>query len=180
MPTFTGETGARIREMEARLAALESGGGGFDPKKGMFSAYLGAPVSVPGIGAPIIMNYRHHSESNWYNETTGYFKPQLRGFYRLDAYVKITTPIVSGSRLTLMIEGTNQSVLQSVYPSGGDNHVLSGSIIVLQTGNPTNGFNNQWRPYFSHSNPDPVTVDGYSNETISKTYFQGHMVAPYF
>ncbi len=53
MPTFTGETGERIRNMEARLAALEAGGSSAVGSFSIFHSLAGETIVPPEVWTDI-------------------------------------------------------------------------------------------------------------------------------
>jgi hypothetical protein len=182
MPTFTGETGERIRNMEARLAALEAaGGGGVDPKTGLFSAYrYFDELTHPGGNLFIVNDTQDpsHPDSPWYDVTTGRYTPKLQGWYRLTAGVTIKSPVPSalvGCSVNMYRRsggGNTQSFLMNTlqhiptYGFKATKIVLSGSCIVYADG-------------VDYSFQPSVVMDGASG-IISpgrpNTYFQGELI----
>ncbi len=180
MPTFTGETGARIRDMEARLAALEAGGG-IAPKTGLFRAYrYFEELSHPGGNLLIIndANSIELSNQSWYNTTTGRYTPQVQGWYRLGAGVTFKSPVPANAvTYGLHIENIgggsfNTNVIIKrlqyipVYGYKASEVVLSGSCIVY-----ANGIDTSFQP--------AAVLAGAAGVILpyqSKTYFEGELI----
>jgi hypothetical protein len=183
MPTFTGETGERIRNMEARLAALEAaGGGGVDPKTGLFHAFpWNDEIPHPG-GSLFIVNDTQdpsHPDSPWYDVTTGRYTPKLQGWYRLTAGVTFKSPIPTNAvsygldiyKRGTPMTGPTRNTLQTIpaYGFKATKVTLSGSCVLYADGE------------IDWFQPAAVLngVSGIILPHRSNTFFRGELVAAY-
>jgi hypothetical protein len=163
--------------MEARLAALESGGGGFDPKTGLFSALRSATLDIPPDSiVDLTMEYEEFDLSNWYDAPNGLFWPKLAGYYRLSAYVHVHTPMPSGTFLALRIRGPGGTTrtVSTTSPAGSDTNVISGTVIMK-----ANGTTNIFVPALSHNHTSSIRVaDANAGSGANRTFWQGEFIAP--
>jgi hypothetical protein len=174
MPTFTGETGARIKDMEARLAALEAGGSGFDPRTGVFSALRYFPFVVPSNARTSIpMDQVQFDFSGWFNTTTGRYNPKVAGYYHLSASIYISTLFMNGVGVILSLHKDNfdHSIINSTRLLVGSGDLISGTTIVK-----ANGTTDSWMPALYHVNDQSVNVE--SIDGGYRTLFQAELIAP--
>jgi hypothetical protein len=171
--------------MEARLAALEAGGG-IDPRTGLFSTYREQSLSAPAnVWTPIPMDTEKYDFSNWFDLADGKYKPQLKGWYRLDAYVLITTEMAVGSYAVLTIGskwglagGSQAKPLDLIHYRPGVNTFLKGTAMVQVTEDQAASFPDVWYPTIAHTHTGPVNISVGTAPTYPFTYFQGHLIAP--
>jgi hypothetical protein len=161
--------------MEARLAALESGGG-FDPKKGLFSALRGATLDIPPNSSNHITNEVEEFDlSNWYDAPNGLFRPKVPGYYRLSAYVHVMTTMPSGTYLALRMQCNGDSATRTISmtsPAGSFKNVISGTVIMK-----ANGTTDSFIPALSHNHTSSIRVaDANVSSGDNGTFFQGELI----
>lgn len=137
---------------------------------GVFSGGRAAAQAIAaGNYIEIVMTTEEWDLSSWFDPTTGRFTPKIAGYYRLNGCVAIGTAVAVGTRLivALLKNGALHRVFQSIYVSGGNDDMLSGSAIVLANGT---------TDYFSiamHQNTvGAINVGG----DVRTTYFQGEAI----
>lgn len=184
MATFTGETGARIREMEARLAALESGGGG---SKVAFSAYRSAALAHPTNrfdGVP--MDTKEYDPTNSFYPANGQFQPEIGGWYRLSVAIGIETVLTDTDYLQLYMYGRyyapgvgyhGRSIV-SVPTMANNKNGIAGTIIVKAGGWKPGEMTDYFIPGLYHSLPTSINLATHSTMPYSRTYFQGEFIRP--
>jgi hypothetical protein len=190
MPTFTGETGARIREMEARLAALEAGGGG---SRIVFSAYREAGLVIPtNSSAWISMDVKEYDPENAFKLAAsgslpaGRFQPNIAGYYRLSTAVGISTELTNTDYLWLSMYGRyyypgigyHGRPLMNVPTMANNKNGVAGTIIVKAGGYIPGQSTDYFIPTLSHSLPTSIALETHSVMPFSRTYFQGEWIAP--
>ncbi len=177
MPTFTGETGARIRDLEARLAAVETApGGGANPSgDGLFSAFPNTLIwAQPNVVTFLRMDTEQYDLSNWFDTVTGRFRPQLAGYYRLTASVFVQSQMSTDLTYLALLMFKNGSLDKSLHQLNtqgplGDN-LLSGSLIVK-----ANGTTDYFQPGV-RQNSAVEKQTGYGS--TGGNHFQGELIAP--
>ncbi len=190
MATFTGETGARIREMEDRLAALEAGGGG---SRIVFSAYRSTSLVVPTNSFTYIsMNQKEFDPENTVNlnasgsAPSGRFQPEIAGYYRLSVSIGISTVLTDTDFLWLSMYGRyywpgigyHARDIVKVPTMVNDKNGVTGTIIVKAGGWKPGEMTDYFIPTLYHSLPTSVNVSGHSTMPFSRTFFQGEWIAP--
>jgi hypothetical protein len=196
MPTFTGETGARIKELMgldivsgvvntakdiiltkkngATINVGNVGGSGGTPSTGLFSSHRINSLIVPRVTYTVLpMDTEEYDLSNWFDTVNGRFTPQLAGYYRLSASIHSNAQGLSGSRLFLLMykNGLIHKGINKTYPpAGGYNFLISGTIIVY-----ANGTTDYFQPAMYHDYSEGINVMYESPENT--TYFQGELIA---
>jgi hypothetical protein len=174
MPTFTGETGERIRALQDFVDGL---------RKGTFAAFLwNTEIPHPGGNLFIVNDTQEMApfDSAWYDETTGRYTPKIRGWYHLTAGVTIKAPVPTnlvGCSINMYRTsggGNTQSFLMNTlqhiptYGYKATKITLSGSCVL-------------WADGVDYSFQPSVVMDGAAG-TISpnrrNTYFHGHLIVP--
>jgi hypothetical protein len=133
---------------------------------GAFSATLSAAPGAATLGTAVIFGAEEWDVSNWYDNTTGRWSPQVAGYYRVSASLNFTPGATQWVALDLYKSGTVISKTIDVkHSSLGVGMTVSGSADFQMNGT-TDYITVGWRSSVATA---PATG-------IANSFFQGEMI----